>query len=163
MNYKTHINGGILTVLYVVNAQVVKTTLLTSGILAGGIIVGSILPDIDHKNSFISKRNKIISRIISIIAGHRKLFHAPLFYTAIYLITIMQIKSTLLLILVKGIFLGIMSHLILDIITLGGLPILYPFSKKKLSLGNIKTDGFLEHILCVIIIVINIFILFKSI
>ena len=52
MNYKTHINGGILAGLYV-NLQMTNLPILYKGVLLCGALVGSILPDIDHKNSYI--------------------------------------------------------------------------------------------------------------
>lgn len=56
MNYKTHINGGIIVGLYV-SLQMTNTSIVTSGALIGGTLVGSIFPDIDHK-SYIGHKAK---------------------------------------------------------------------------------------------------------
>ena len=155
MNYKTHINGGILVGLYV-NIQMINTSIISKGIFLGAAVVGSILPDIDHKNSYIGKKAKTVSKTISKLAGHRKLFHAPLMYLLSYSISIGMINDKLLLACIKGLFLGVLSHLFLDSFTIGGLPWFYPLSKKKFSLCNIKTNSKVEEILCGILTCINV-------
>lgn len=155
MNFKTHINGGILAGLYV-TAQMQEHNIIATGIFLGGAIAGSLFPDIDHKNSFIGKKTKGVSKAINKIAGHRKLFHAPLIYLFLYSTSIGMLTDKLILTGVKGLFLGVLSHLILDSFTIGGLPWFYPLSKKKFSLAPIKTSGRLEDILCGILICLNI-------
>ena len=158
MNYKTHINGGILVGLYVNLQMTNNIPIISTGVFLGGALVGSLLPDIDHKNSYIGKKAKTVSKAINKFAGHRKLFHAPLMYLLLYSISIGMINDKLLLVGVKGLFLGILSHLLLDSFTIGGLPWFYPLSKKKFSLSKIKTNSKLEDILCGILTCINIII-----
>ncbi len=158
MTYKTHINGGLLIGLYV-SCKMINTPIISTVIFLSGSIVGSILPDIDHRNSYIGQKVKIVSKTINKFAGHRKLFHAPLMYLFLYSISLGMITHKLLLIGVKGLFLGILSHLILDSFTIGGLPWFYPLSKKKFSLSKIKTNSKLEDILCGILTCINVVIL----
>ena len=155
MNYKTHINGGILVGLYV-NLQMSNTSIISTGVFLGGAVVGSILPDIDHKNSYIGRKAKTISKAINKFAGHRKVFHAPLMYLLLYSISLGIINDKLLLVGIKGLFLGVLSHLLLDSFTIGGLPWFYPLSKKKFSLGSVKTNSKVEDILCGVLICINI-------
>jgi len=154
MNYKTHINGGILVGLYV-SLQMTNTAIISTGVLLSGALVGSIFPDIDHKNSYIGHKVKTVSKVINKFAGHRKLFHAPLVYLLLYSISLGMITHKLLIISVEGLFLGILSHLILDSFTIGGLPWFYPLSKKRFSLGKIKTNSTLEYVLCGILTCIN--------
>jgi len=155
MNYKTHINGGILVGLYV-NLQMTKTPIISSAVLLSGAIVGSILPDIDHKNSYIGQKAKTISKAINKFAGHRKLLHAPLMYLLLYSVSLGIITDKLLVTSLKGLFLGVLSHLFLDSFTIGGLPWFYPLSKKKFSLGNVKTNSKIEDILCGILTCTNV-------
>ena len=155
MNYKTHINGGIIVGLYV-SLQMTNTSIVTSGALIGGTLVGSIFPDIDHKKSYIGHKAKTVSKAINKFAGHRKLFHAPLMYLLLYSISLGMITHKLLIVGVQGLFLGVLSHLLLDSFTVGGLPWFYPFSKKKFTLGKIKTNSKLEEIFCGILTCINI-------
>ncbi|OOM77387.1 inner membrane protein YdjM [Clostridium puniceum] len=155
MNYKTHINGGILVGLYV-TIQMTNKSLMSTGMFLTTAFVGSLLPDIDHKNSYIGKKVKTASKAINKFAGHRKLFHAPLFYLFLYSIVLGMVTNNLLLIGLNGLFLGILSHLVLDSFTVGGLPWFYPLSKKKFSLSKIKTNSKLEDILCGILTCVNI-------
>lgn len=158
MNYKTHINGGALVGLYI-SSQIPKSHILSAGIFLGGTLIGSILPDIDHKNSYIGKKTKGVSKAINKFAGHRKLFHAPLFYLLLYSMSIGAILQKLLFVSVTGIFCGVLSHLVLDSFTIGGLPWFYPLTKKRFSLGKIKTSSKVEEIVCGILICINIIML----
>lgn len=155
MNYKTHINGGILVGLYV-SIQMQSKPLIPTGIFMGGILLGSLLPDIDHSNSYIGKKVKTASKVINKLAGHRKLFHAPLIYLFLYSIALGMVKDNLILKGISGAFFGILSHLILDSLTVGGLPWFYPLSTKRFSIGNIKTNSKLEDILRGILICLNI-------
>lgn len=157
MNYKTHINGGILLGLYAIsqmaNNQLISTPTV---IFFSGSVLGSLLPDIDHKSSYIGKRAKSVSKAINKLAGHRKLFHAPLIYLLLYSISIGLLADKLSILFINGLFLGIMSHLILDSLTIGGLPWFYPLSKKKVSLAKIKTNSQLESSFCSILICLNV-------
>ena len=42
--------------------------------------------------------------------------------------------------IIDGFFIGIFSHLFLDSLTVSGIPLLYPFSKKKYKLLRLKTN-----------------------
>lgn len=159
MNYKTHINGGILTGLYF-SSQMTNVPIMTSAAFIGGSLIGSILPDIDHRSSYIGRKTKGISKTINKLAGHRKLFHAPLMYFLLYSASSGMLINKLLLLGIKGVFFGVLSHLILDSFTIGGLPWFYPLSKKKFSLGKIKTNSKLEEILCGILVCINVVMFF---
>jgi len=158
MNYKTHINGGILIGLYV-SLQMVSTTKISTGILLGGSLIGSIFPDIDHKNSYIGRKAKTVSKAINKFAGHRKLFHGPLVYLLLYSMSLGFFTNKLMIAGIRGLFLGVLSHLLLDSFTIGGLPWFYPLSKTKFSLSKIKTNSKLEDILCGILTCVNIFII----
>jgi inner membrane protein len=130
--------------------------LIATGVFIGGTMLGSLLPDIDHKNSYIGKKVKTASKAINKFAGHRKLFHAPLVYLFLYSMALGMVKDNLLLIGLNGVFFGILSHLFLDSLTVGGLPWFYPLSKKRFSIGNIKTNSKLEDIFCGILICLNV-------
>lgn len=158
MTYKTHLNGGILAGLYIIGSKIINVPIIPSIIFLGGSVLGSLLPDIDHKNSYIGKKTKGVSKTINKLAGHRKLFHAPFLYLLLYSLSVGASLQELILIGLKGIFIGILSHLILDSFTIGGLPWFYPLSKKKFSLGNIKTNSKLEEIFCGILLFTNVII-----
>lgn len=78
---KTHRLGGIMigTAAPVIiekslNIPIGNITLFTTVTILGGAI-GSLLPDLDHPNSIISKKLKPISKIVKEFAHHRGLTH----------------------------------------------------------------------------------------
>lgn len=155
MNYKTHVNGGMLLGLVTCSQLPLpipaKLTFLT------GTLIGSILPDIDHKNSYLGNKLKPLSATVNLVAGHRKLFHSGILYAAIYLIGKNSIYNPYILQLLFGLFIGAISHLILDTFNPLGIPWFYPLSKKKLSIASIKTGGKLETIFCLLLLAGNIY------
>ena len=63
MNGYTHKIGGtcagLLATSLALNAPYSPEKFIVAGTIMAGSIVGSLLPDIDHKNSTISKKHKI--------------------------------------------------------------------------------------------------------
>ncbi|MEZ5044154.1 MAG: metal-dependent hydrolase [Saprospiraceae bacterium] len=136
MKLPNHLAGGtlitaILSSLSGLNVFQSLTTIIT-------MLVATTLPDIDHPKSVIGRTCKPISLFINRRWGHRTITHS--------LITLL-ILTLFLAILEKGIidkntlslifFYAYLSHLLLDMVTLMGVPLLYPFSKNPFVLpGN---------------------------
>jgi inner membrane protein len=114
--------------------------------------LSSLLPDIDHKGSYIGRRAKVTSKITSSIFKHRGVTHSPVLVSIFMLILNFFITNPMIKPMLWGIYLGIMSHIFLDMVTKGGIPLLYPLSKKKYSLTKIKTGSFIETIIMVAMI-----------
>ena len=113
-------------------------------------IVGT-LPDIDHPKSKV--KIPLISKILNFFFGHRKLFHSIFFVIIIGLV----IKS------VWGDYyipfeLGYLSHIILDAFTKQGINFIYPLKQLTVK-GFIRTGGFLEKVIFVILVVLNVVVL----
>lgn len=220
MNYKSHRIAGLCSGL-VVGSLITKgatdnVTLEIMGLITSASIIGSLLPDIDHPESKISKNAQILSKGINMVAGHRGVFHSPLLYiivfsflyiligkipvsdnanfiTKIMLIIIcsfygiLKEKPILLLYSVFGIslffipnsdinvyllllntliglFTGVASHLLLDMMTVSGIPFLWPISKHKFRLLKLKTNKheYIARILVVIPTFIFVFIRYKD-
>lgn len=143
---KTHAVAGIC-------AGVGLTTAVAASPLAGAVIVGeswlgSLFPDIDHKNSKISKKMKLTGFIARLFAGHRTLFHNPLTYAAVYAI-LRYFRPDLARFLVP-LFMGIGTHLFLDALTPMGIPLL---PNLRLHMGNIRTGSGAEHAIYSLLIV----------
>jgi len=194
MNKPTHVMGGI-TAGIAVNKFVVPTlTNVASiegviGIVAvmAGAFLGSVLPDIDHRGSFIGRRLRIISTPFAIagfaskqvkkvantvtgkkgstdtIISHRGITHTLIF--AIGLCTLLSylvlqlsgFSQAIMLFFVLGLFGGILSHLVLDMLTKSGVPLLYPFTKRDFSFAPFETGGVGEYIAsfgCIALIVL---------
>jgi inner membrane protein len=122
------------------------------------VLLGSIFPDIDRSNSFLGRRTKIISIPISIVFGHRKLFHSLLFVVLVYaagMILMVQMQWDLY--YLNGFIVGIISHLMADYVTKRGIPIFYPFSKTYFRfLITFRTGSALEYSITGLLIIINV-------
>lgn len=159
MNKPTHVMGGI-TAGIAVNKFVVPTlTNVASiegfvglGAVMAGAFLGSVLPDIDHKGSFIGRRLKVISFIVHHTVGHRGLTHTLLFaiglstLLAYLVLQLSGFSQAIMLFFVLGLFAGILSHLALDMLTKEGIPLFYPFIKADISIARFKTGGVGEYI-----------------
>lgn len=150
MNGGTHKLAGVCTGViassFLLNEPYTTEKILLTGVLVGGSILGSLIPDIDHKQSKIGKKMKITSFIINKLCKHRGITHTPLLYMILSLILLLptilsgNFLNTFYFNLFFGIFIGIISHLFLDSLTISGIPLLYPFTKKKFHLFSYSTN-----------------------
>lgn len=174
MNYKTHKIGGICAGSIVV-CSILPNPLNTlnsfdfgaisvASLVMAGSIIGSSIPDIDKRGSYISKKLGVVSAIAS-LAGHRKFFHSPLFiiilsgilnYLALFFNGVYQ---SLYYSLVIGITFGAISHLLVDSMTVSGIPLLYPITNKKIRIAKFRTKQD-EFLVSSILVGVTIFIIF---
>jgi inner membrane protein len=107
-------------------------------VLLGALVVGSVLPDIDVAGSFISNRTKINLSFL----GHRKILHSLIgaLLLSLPFLLLKNYIGVFSVYLTAGLFLGCITHLVLDSFTLSGITWFYPFSKKKLR-GRIRTGS----------------------
>lgn len=165
----THRLGGLaagmaLTVL--LDAEPVYGAVLT-----GCAVLGSLLPDIDNRHSAISRKWRPAGyavafgqgmirfmsnlfpakqrRYIRSLVGHRGLTHS-----LVPLILIPSAASGIGLaagnpvygcFAAAGLGAGILSHLLFDMLA-GGVPLLMPFSTRRITLAHMKTGGAAEWI-----------------
>ena len=135
MTGKTHFGGGILTSL-----------ILCDGFVSGLLLTfGSILPDIDHHNSFLGKNIPFVAKLFK----HRGFTHSLVFATLIWFFN-------------QWIAYGILVHILLDLMTTNGVSLLWPLDFKiRLPFARyVATDGLFEK---VIFSVIYLFIIFMII
>ncbi len=98
--------------------------------------IGSLLPDIDHPQSSIGGKIKIISLPLNHFVGHRGITHSLLFAVAMFaLLGSIGYQAEAI-----GIAVGILSHLFLDMLNPSGVPLLYPI-KQRFHLMNIETGS----------------------
>lgn len=158
MNYRTHICGGFaIGTVTVATLGISNLGIVESGLLIGASLIGSLLPDIDKKGTYIYNRVPFIGWFAK-MTGHRTLFHAPLIYTllAIILGFLLGINP-----IIIGLYLGIMSHIVLDTFNYKGIPWLFPIFKKKFHLARIKAGGFTDTLVGVICFLLAIVVLFR--
>lgn len=171
MNYKTHVMGGVLLGLLpvlstsnILNIEMNKDA-ATFLIYMGSIVVGSMLPDIDHSGSYIGRRLKPLAKLINTTLGHRGATHSPflilLFSCILHLLNKLIWVNLPLHIIIVGLFIGMMSHVFLDLLTKEGVPFLYPFSKKKFSLIGITTGGFIESTIFALLVGVSLYLITK--
>ncbi|SHI90671.1 inner membrane protein [Clostridium cavendishii DSM 21758] len=161
MDYKTHRIGGICSGIIFSSVQIstVNTSdkIVYSGAIILGAAIGSLIPDLDHPKSVVGKRFKPVSKGINKAFGHRGITHSPIaliFYTLLMLrltSTYNQYYEIVLHYIAIGSAIGYLSHLFLDMLTLGGIPLFYPLSKKHFNLARFKTDRdyYIVSFLCI--------------
>lgn len=116
------------------------------GILVASSWLGSLLPDIDHPTSTMSKQFWFVSfpyRILQFIfgkfkatkdfVGHRGITHSILFML-IPIVIMAFVHNPWVWISMTGLTIGMFSHLIMDMLNPMGVPLLLPFVRKKFRL-----------------------------
>lgn len=168
MNNKTHKIGGVCsgliasTLLFSNNFGV--EGLLSSTLIVSGATIGSLAPDVDHPESKVGRKFilKPISIFINKVFGHRTITHSVVM--SIFM-TIILLSSTLLFTgisnfiysnIIIGFCVGWFSHLLLDLLTVKGIPVFYPFIKKKYNLLRFKTNKDEEFVSILVILITGI-------
>lgn len=119
-----------------------------AAIFASGCAIGSILPDIDSPKAMISKACQPISILVNHYFGHRGFTHSPFVVAILIAITQLYVENSLadfLYITMCGLVAGYSMHLLQDSFTRDGIPIFYPFSKKKFSFCRAKSGSFWNY------------------
>lgn len=184
MTGKTHEKLGFLTPLflgtmfYVHNELSVDILSLLSFVTFS--VIGSTLPDIDQTQSKSGKRMPITSHLIKLInkiakklklkrvnraTGHRGMTHSLLLWFILYSFAFILMQKMFFISpvigAIQGLFIGVATHLFLDMLTPAGIPFFAPISYTHISLMKIKTgsngEKFLKNILCIVLMFFIIF------
>ncbi|MBS3157692.1 metal-dependent hydrolase [Candidatus Woesearchaeota archaeon] len=152
MLFKTHLMFGIflITLLYTFFPSIITSHNIYSQIIFCVILLTSTsLPDIDTKESKISRKIPILPTIISIFTIHRGIIHSV--YPVIILSAVLYQYSSF---YTFAFIIGYSSHLILDALTIQGINFLHPFTQFHVK-GFIKTGSIFELILFISLIAIS--------
>ena len=150
---KTHASCGCLIGMYFAKDYGVS---LESVVILSVAVTGSVVPDICHTKSYIGRRLPIVSFIFSIIFGHRSFTHSLLFLLLNFMILDIISVPT---VFIVSYTVGILSHLILDMMTKTGVSLFYPL-KKRMSLPiYFKTGGIVDYLLFFVFIGMSYYIL----
>jgi inner membrane protein len=99
-------------------------------------VFASLLPDIDHSRSVIGKIFLPVARWLDRRYGHRTITHSLLFFV----FSAMLVKAVEVLFGLENLFLvycfALSSHLIFDMLTRQGIPLLYPFYRNPCVIGS---------------------------
>ncbi|MGM0549253.1 MAG: metal-dependent hydrolase [Bacillota bacterium] len=141
MNYKTHVLSGLLVGgIFLLKEADPQIYLLPAS------AVGALIPDIDEPQSYAGRKIKVVSKMIKSVFGHRGITHSFLGMGIISLLIYFLLDHYNLSLKILTMFnLGYLSHLLTDLITKAGVPLLYPY-KKKIRIPLIRTGGKLEFV-----------------
>ncbi|MCB0522383.1 MAG: metal-dependent hydrolase [Saprospiraceae bacterium] len=137
MTALNHIAGG--TVFTAFFASIFfGVNILTSPFTMAATVIASLLPDVDHTRSMIGKTVFPLARWLNRRYGHRTLTHGLPCMAAVSMFTAFVEKVFFGHTTYTGIVaLAYFSHLVFDMCTLQGVPLLYPFSRSPFVLiGN---------------------------
>lgn len=173
---KTHtvFSGGVCGLLWVIATH--PSSPVDAGVMVATTSIGGLLPDIDHPQATISRKNILfgaLSRVISTFpwGKHRRVVHTvpfcALFGVVGFLLTrlfgqlallgtekipisITEGNVTHVAILVgMGFFIGAIGHLLADMCNKEGVMLFWPISKNRISVLPITTSSPLEMLFLV--------------
>lgn len=145
MRFKTHVIFGLLCGLFLF--QYFAFSVFDKVIFFVLVFFGSVFPDVDANNSWFN-RTFMISRVVSLFTVHRGIFHS--------LILAAPLSGLLFLwshVFGIAFFVGYLSHLFIDGLTIAGVNLIHPLSRIHLS-GFIETGSVAEAILFVFLVVV---------
>ncbi len=112
--------------------------------------LGSLLPDIDHPQSWAGRKLRPISVPISMVFGHRGITHSLLAVLAcVFGLAFLSSQWV-----AAPVIIGYLSHLAADSLTPSGVPLLWP-AKRRFTLNLCGTGSFIEMGLVTVIAVIG--------
>lgn len=156
MTGKTHASCGLL--VGALTIEYFHTDLFTSITVITLAVISSLLPDICHPQSKIGRRFKLISFFIRMIFEHRTFTHSLLFIAIIVcLLYVIQTPSYYLV----TIILGLLSHVILDMLTPRGVKLFYPIPINVKFLVVFKTGGLVDISLASALTIGAIYVIFQ--
>jgi len=88
---------------------------------------GALLPDIDHPQSWVGRRLRLISRPLAAMIGHRGLSHSLLAVVGCCVLLRSEGVSRA---LIAPVIVGYLSHLGADLLTPSGLRLTWPLSRR---------------------------------
>ena len=150
MNHQAHKVAGVCagtiaaTVLYSNDIESGDMLVAIAPMLLGGYI-GGLLPDIDHPGSKMGRALYPIAWVVNKLFGHRGATHsliALLLTSVLFLIPSFLLEgftSFLYTQFAIGISVGYLSHLLPDMSTKSGVPLLYPFIRKSYRIARLTT------------------------
>lgn len=154
---KTHVVIGVSYGLAVASASTISPVQVVS--MISGLVIGSLLPDIDHPQSIITRQVPLIGWTVSKIAGHRGLLHSILGVLLLFVVVGFLSSSliagvSVLTFDVKDVVMyfsgaiiaGYILHIIADMLTVSGVKLFYPF-KTTVRFPIFTTGGIAELIL----------------
>ncbi|WP_100372587.1 metal-dependent hydrolase [Bacillus sp. FJAT-45037] len=120
-------------------------------------MAGALLPDICHIHSKIGRRLPLLSRVISKVFGHRTITHSLLILAVTAFIFSLFFPDYLM--VRNGLLIGMVSHILLDAMTVRGIRLFYPLNWRIRLPFFIRTGGGIER---VILLALSIYVFIAS-
>ena len=160
MTYKTHATGGIALGTLLISsplASVLNPDLSLNATESIAILtiagVGGLLPDIDTPHSYLGRRIPFFHKL-----KHRGFTHSLFFVGIIFLLLYLSLTyfevshlKGLNIVIPVALSLGILSHILLDMLNSPGVQLLYP-KKKRMRFLKIKTGGIGEILVLMVML-----------
>lgn len=127
MNYTAHVTVGAVIGIGISYAASRFHYNLSPVLVTIPCFLGAALPDIDHPKSHLGRRFRVTSRFINRTFGHRTLTHSLVFCFGVGYLLVQRNTSV-----GVGAFCGILSHILLDMLTpfSKGVALFYPIKKR---------------------------------
>jgi inner membrane protein len=109
-------------------------------------IGGSLLPDIDHPQSWVGRRLRVISRPLAATLGHRGFTHS---FLAVIVCALLLRWQGLTRGIIAPVVVGYLSHLAADFFTSSGLRLAWPLHRRY-ALPLCKTGSPAESVIVVL-------------
>lgn len=127
------------------------------------VLLGSLLPDLDTTKSKLGRKLLPISFVISLFVKHRTATHSLLFVAVVggissFLCNALGVSQFYCL----GLVIGTISHIAGDGLTNRGVPLLYPFIKRRFKAPlTFPTGSLKERWVFYLLVVVNFLLFFK--
>ncbi|MBU0536026.1 MAG: metal-dependent hydrolase [Nanoarchaeota archaeon] len=151
MMFRTHITIGFLAGLLMLP----MLTPLNPVLFIFLALVGSAMPDIDHPESEIGRKVKIVAFLFE----HRGFFHSLFATLLFYLLFIYYLGSLRYGVYVFAFVIGYFSHILSDSLTREGIMPFHPLSKFRVH-GFIRTGKGFEYVLLIVVFMLSMWRLF---
>ncbi len=92
----------------------------------GLAVAGALLPDIDHPQSWVGRRSRPVSTLVSRVLGHRGVTHSALAVAALVALLMQRGYSRD---ITAALAVGYLSHLAADLLTPRGLRLAWPLRR----------------------------------
>lgn len=155
---------GLLASSFEPNLQQIEP--LTQGLFLIAVAIGSLLPDIDHPQSIISRQIPIIGGIIGRLVSHRGFFHSILGTVIVFsllwvvrldIASLFNATSETINLMWFGALIGYINHIVGDMITISGVKVFYPL-RFNIGVPLIRTNSIGENLIVVIFMAFTFFI-----
>jgi len=153
--FRTHVAFAILVGLLSLQYVNIGGAYMNPYIYFGAIIIAAMIPDIDLSDSYIGRKNKLISVWIEFFFGHRGIFHSVYPLILIYVLFFLVFKLN---VLGFALIIGYGSHLVTDMLNKKGVYFFPPFEKTRFS-GWVKTGSFFEYMLFIVLVIVDIIVM----